>query len=142
MRTFGVWCNKLLSFNRRNVSNACEWSSTSYVITCTCSLATGAHKPFCAPGDRGHCCEHYSVNCTAPWRHQLKRSHPLCTIYRIVSRSVRVCASGSLRVVDICPTVTGSTTPHSQLTSRVYRTHAQICDEFTSALKSSLAKIE
>jgi hypothetical protein len=118
---------------------------TSYVITCTCSLATGAHKHFCAPGDRGQCCEcceHYRAKCTAPWRCQLKRTHPLCTIYCIVSRSARVCASGPLRVVDTCPAVTGSTVPHSQLTSWVFRTHAEICDEFMPALKPSHAKIE
>ena len=129
-------------FDRRNVSSACESSKTSYVITCTCSLATGGHKPFCATGDRGQCCEHYPAKCSAPWRCQLKSSHPLCTIYCIASRSARVCASGSLRVVDMCPTATGSTAPHSQPTSRVSRTHAHTCDEFTPAFKPSHAKIE
>jgi hypothetical protein len=120
MCTFGVWCNKLLSLIGVTCQAHVSPVKTSYVITCTCSLATGAHKPFCAPDDRGLCCEHYPAKYSAPWRCQLKSRHSLCTIYCIASRSARVCVSGPLRAVDICPAVTGSTAPHSQLTSRLF----------------------
>jgi hypothetical protein len=130
---FWVLVQQTALFDRRKVSNVCETSTTRF-------FGKRREKPFCAVGDRGNTASTTQRNVRIPG--DVNSKVTICSARCIVSRSARVCASETLLVDDICPTVTGSSLPHSQLTSRVFRTHAQSGDEFTSALNLSHAKIE
>jgi hypothetical protein len=69
--------NKLLSFIGVTCPTYANPPRLEFCDNLWGSLAPGAHKLFCTPGDRGKCCEHYPAKCMAHRRCQLKRGYPL-----------------------------------------------------------------